>query len=51
VIAGGLALALVVGGSLVSTWRWFDKWRDNPTDAWISQRPQLADERRARSRG
>jgi hypothetical protein len=36
VIAGGLALALVVGGSLVSTWRWFDKWRENPTDAWIS---------------
>jgi hypothetical protein len=36
VIAGGLALAIVVGGSLTSTWRWFDKWRDNPTDAWIT---------------
>jgi hypothetical protein len=36
VIAGGVALAIVVSGSLVSTWRWFDKWRDNPTDAWIT---------------
>jgi hypothetical protein len=36
VVAGGLALALVVGGSLVSTWRWYDKWRENPTDAWLS---------------
>ena len=36
VIAGGLALAVVVCGSLVSTWRWYDKWRENPTDAWLA---------------
>jgi hypothetical protein len=35
-IAGALALAVVVVGSMVSSWRWIEEWRKNPTDAWVS---------------
>jgi hypothetical protein len=36
VIATGLAMAIILGGSAVSSWSYASKWWDNPTGTWIS---------------
>lgn len=36
VMAGLVAMAVVMTGSLVSTWTFTDRWWDNPTDTWLT---------------